>query len=493
MSLKQKAVSGFTWTFAQLFSVQVINFIVQIVLARILLPSEFGLIAMLSIFISIGLTLMDGGFTSSLIRTTNADQSDYSTVFFINLINSIVIYLLLFFAAPYIASFYNEPILSGIIRVYTLSFIIRAFVAVQTTKLIKEMRFKLQLMMQIPSVAIGAITGIILAYSGYGVWSLVWMNLLQSFLYSAQHWIRSGWYPSLQLNWEKVKYHFGFGYKLTLSSLLDTVFNNIYNLVIGKYFSATQLGFYNRADTIQKFPTLLIFNALDRVTYPMLSSIQNDDVKLKSAYQKVMQQVIFLIAPLMIFLGVMAKPLFSFVLTDKWLPAVPFFQLLCITGILLPLQTSNLQILKVKGRSDLYLRLEVIKKSIIAVSILCFLPLGIFGLLYSQVILSLLMFYISAHFSGRMIGYSALQQTIDVLPIILLSLIVGFFIWLSKTFVIPFTNLNDFGGIVLCAGIYAGLYIYLGHLFRLKPLKEISGILLKKRNLTTKDVAALKK
>jgi len=478
MSLKRKATSGFLWTFGQQFSVQVINFIVQIILARILLPNDFGLIAMLSIFMSIGLTLMDGGFTSSLIRTSNADQKDYSTVFFINLINSLVIYIILFFTAPFISSFYNQPILNSIIRVYALTFIIRAFVAVQTTKLTKEMKFKVQMTMQIPSVVVGATIGITMAYSGYGVWSIVWMNLIQSLLYSAQHWIRSGWYPSLIMDREKVKYHFGFGYKLTLSSLLNTVFNNIYNLIIGKFFSASQLGFYNRADTIQKFPTLLVFNALNRVTYPMFASIQEDNIKLKSAYKKLMQQVIFWIAPLMIFLGVIATPLLSFALTKKWLPAVPFFQILCITGILFPLGNCNLQVLKVKGRSDLYLKIEVIKKIITSIAIVCALPFGIYGLLYCQVILSLIVFYINAHYSGPIIKYSPSEQITDVVPTITIAAITGFVVWLVDKWLVSF-NLSDLPRVLFGGIEYLFIYIFIGYFIKLDALHEALNIISK--------------
>ncbi|HTN36718.1 MAG TPA: oligosaccharide flippase family protein, partial [Arachidicoccus sp.] len=226
MSLKNKTISGLFWTFSQQFSVQLINFIVQIILARILIPAEFGLIAMLTVFIAIGNSLMDNGMTSSLIRTKNPDHEDYSTVFFINLGVSILVYIILFFSAPTIGDFYNQPILTPVVRVYSLSFFITAFVGVQTTRLTKDMRFKVQMAMQVPSVVMGGIVGIILAYLGYGVWSLVWMNLTQSFLFTIQHWIFSGWYPSFMINKEKLIYHFKFGYKLTIAGLLNAIFDN---------------------------------------------------------------------------------------------------------------------------------------------------------------------------------------------------------------------------------------------------------------------------
>lgn len=224
MSLKQKTISGIAWTLGQQVGVQGINFFVQILLARLLVPADFGLIAMVQVFMTIGAALMDGGMTSSLIRTKNADNRDYSTVFYMNIMASILIYGIVFFAAPLIASFFDQPLLTLLVRVYTLSFVIQALVGVQTTKLTKEMNFKLQMYMQLPSTLIGGIVGVVLAYQNYGVWSLVWMQLIMSFLFMIQHWFRSNWKPTLLFDKVKLKEHFGFGYKITLSTLLTTLF-----------------------------------------------------------------------------------------------------------------------------------------------------------------------------------------------------------------------------------------------------------------------------
>lgn len=480
MSLQKKTISGLIWTFSQQFSVQGINFIVQIVLARILLPAEFGLIGMLTIFIAIGNSLMDSGMTSSLIRTPEANQKDYSTVFFVNLIASFVIYTILFASAPLISDFYRQPILTPIVRVYTISFIIRAFVGVQTTKLTKEMNFKAQMMMQIPSVIIGGITGIILAYQGYGVWSLVWMNLIQSFLFTLQHWFKTGWYPSWILDKATFKKHLGFGYKLTMSGLLNTIYNNIYNIVIGKFFSATQLGYYTRAQTLQTFPVTNLATALNKVTYPMFASIHNDNVKLKLAYKKLMQQVIFWIAPVMISLIVMAEPLFRYVLTDKWLPAVPYFQLLCFTGILYPLHAYNLNILNVKGRSDLFLRLEIYKKAITTIGIICAVPFGIYGLVYLQIITSILAFGINTLYSGKMIGYPGIEQLKDISPLILIALIIGGILYPIYIFVIKDYHLYDLASILILGIAYWFCYLMVSYLLKISALFEFKKLILKR-------------
>src|SRR3569833_3139233 len=406
MSLRKTATVGVIWTFAQQLSVQLINFIVQIILARLLMPETFGLIAMLQIFLDIGNGLMDSGMTSSLIRTLNADQRDYSTVFFTNLIVSIIVYMLLFLGAPFISDFYKQPLLTPVVRLYTLSFVITALVGVQTTILTKNMKFKLQMFMQIPSVIAGGAVGIVLAYYNYGIWSLVWLNLVQSFLFMIQHWIHSKWRPAFIIDKERLKFHFNFGYKITLSTMLFSVYKNLYNIIIGKFFSPLQVGFYYQADTLRMFPVQQITTTLDKVTYPMFSNLQEDDKKLKYAYKNVMQMVLFIVVPVMTFLAVFGKSVFLVVLGHKWLPAVPFFQILCISASLQPLQTYNLNILKVKGRSDLHLRLNIITKIIPAIFAFFMIPFGIYGLIWFQTLFAFLLFYINTFYSGKMINYS---------------------------------------------------------------------------------------
>ncbi|HET7119391.1 MAG TPA: lipopolysaccharide biosynthesis protein, partial [Hanamia sp.] len=280
MSLRKTAISGMIWAFAQQFGTQAIGFFVSIIMARLLLPKEFGLIGMISVFIGIGNSLITSGLTQSLIRTSNANQEDYSTIFYFNLLGSIIIYLVLFFFAPLIAAFFSQPVLINIIRLYCLSFIITAFSEVQLTKLTKEMNFKLQMTITIPSLICSALLGIFLAFKGYGVWSLVWMSLFQSFLSTVQLWFQTGWSPSLVFNIEKFRYHFKFGYKITLSGLLNTIFNNIYQIIIGKFFVAADVGFYTRANSLKQLPVTNISSALNKVTYPLFASIQNDDLRL---------------------------------------------------------------------------------------------------------------------------------------------------------------------------------------------------------------------
>lgn len=479
MSIRKQARSGMVWTFAQQFGNQLVGFVVSLILARILMPEEFGLIGMIAVFIAIGNSLLDAGLTQSLIRSEEPDQEDFSTVFFFNLITSILIYWLIFFLAPLIAGFYEQPMLTPILRVFCLTFIVSAFSAVQLARLTKAMNFKTQTLIAIPATITGGIVGIVMAYSGFGVWSLVWSSVTTSALSSIQLWFYSKWTPSLVFSIPKFKSHFNFGYKLTLSGLLDQVFNNIYIIVIGKYFSATQVGFYTRAETMKQLPVTNISSALNKVTYPLFASIQDDNIRLKRVYRQLMQMVVFVITPVLIFLAVLAEPAFRFLFTEKWLPAVPYFQILCLTGILYPIHAYNLNILKVKGRSDLFLKLEVIKKILVVVTIALTIQFGIYALLFSQVLFSVLAFAINTHYTGKFLNYNTWEQSRDILPTIILGGLAG-----ATIFIVDYyTILNDqWDFIRILGGSVIGLMVYLplAYFFKFESLTDIKNILFKK-------------
>lgn len=480
MGLKGKTVSGIFWSLGQQFSIKLVGFGITIVLARILAPAEFGLIAMLSVFISVGHVLTDSGLTSSLTRTSKPDQQDYSTVFYFNLAGSVVIYGLLFLLAPYIASFYKQEVLSPVIRVYSLAIIINAFYAIQNTILIKEMNFRRQTHIQIPSAIIGGIVGIILAKMNYAVWSLVWMSLSTSLVATVLHWICSPWRPSWSINWKKLGYHFKFGYKIALSTILECIHLNLYTLIIGKFYTVTQLGFYSRADAISQLPISNISYAINKVTYPMFSEISNDNNRLKSVYKKIMQQVIFWNAPILIFLSLLATPIFRLLLTEKWVPAVPYFQILCIAGIMYPLHSYNLNILKVKGRSDLLLKLETIKKTISVIGIIAVVPFGIYGLLYFQLGFTLFGYYINTLYSGTLINYPAKEQLVDLLPTLFVAMIVGLLCYLLDEVLCRFLHLNDISRILVNGLFYTATYLLLSQMLRLSALLEFKLLILKK-------------
>jgi len=476
MSLRKQATSGIVWTFAEQFGNQIVVFVVSTILARLLLPEQFGLIGMIAVFYAVGSALFNAGLTQSLVRSKKLDQEDYSTVFYYNLFSSIIIYFIMFFTAPLVAKFYGYPILINIIRLYCLSFIIIAFSAVQQAKMTKEMNFKTQTIISLPSVISGGIVGIFLAYSGYGVWSIVWNQLITASFRSVQLWIYSKWTPSLVFSVPKFKEHFKFGYKITLASILEKIFNNLYIIIIGKYFSATQVGFYTRADSMKNLPVSNITMALGRVTYPLFAEIQYDNIRLKRVYKQLMKMVVFVVAPLMIYLAILAEPIFRFLFTEKWLPAVPYFQILCVSGILYPIQAYNSNVLNVKGRSDIFLRLTIINKALLVIGIIIGMQFGIFGLLYAQVILSIISFFFYAHFTNKFIGYSAFQQAKDIIPILVLALLPGLAVYFLDNNLVQY---HDFIRIICGLTLGAFLYILLSYILKLDSFFELKRIILK--------------
>ncbi|MDX1718653.1 MAG: lipopolysaccharide biosynthesis protein [Salegentibacter mishustinae] len=478
MSLKKIATSGLVWTFTQQFGNQLIGFFVSLVLARILLPEEFGLIGMIAVVVAIGNALLDGGLTKSLIRDKECDQEDYSTVFYFHIVSSLVVYALVFVSAPLIADFYERTILINIIRVYSLSLVITSFSAVQLARLTKIMDFKTQALIAIPAAIIGGVVGIFLAYKDYGVWSLVWSSIITSTVNSIQVWIYSGWSPDFIFSRVKFKKHFNYGYKLTLSDLLNRVFNNLFLIVIGKYFSAAQVGFYTRAETMKQLPVNNISNALNKVSFPLLVSIKDDELRLKRVYKKLMLMVVFVVTPFLIFLAVLAEPTFRFLFTEKWLPAVPYFQILCITGTLFPLHSYNLTILNIKGRSDLFLKLEALKKILIVIIIVLAVPFGILALLYGQVIVSLLAFFINARYTKKFIDYSGWQQITDIYPIIITAGFSGVIVFITDKYGLS----NELDIVRITLGGITGIVAYFGlaFIFRFESLSELYKLILKK-------------
>lgn len=476
-NLKKQAISGVIWTFAQQFSVQLINFGVQIILARLLMPEDFGLIAMLMVFISIGQFLMDGGMTSSLIRMKEPKQVDYSTVFVTNFGVSLIIYTLVFITAPFIADFYGQELLKNILRVFALTFVIRSLVAVHVAKLTKEMNFKTQMKLQIPSTIVGAIVGVLMAYSGYGVWSLVWLNLTQTIVFTLQNWIFIKWRPSLIFDKNRFKYHFNFGYKLTLSGLLDTIYNDAYRIVIGKFFSPAQVGFFNQAETMRLFPVQQIGSVMGKVTYPLFSNIDGDD-KLRSAYKTTMKLVLFVVIPIMLILILIAEEGFVLLFGEKWLPAVPYFQILAIASIIRPISSYNLNILKVKGRSDLFLKVEIIKKVIGIIAIAIGLPFGVMGLVISLTAVSFLFTTINMLFCGNLINYPLLAQVKDISKLFVFGVIAYLISYLAYISIIK--NLeNNILIILVVSLLFTMLYLPLVWFFEKNLVKQLKSIIKK--------------
>ncbi|MEZ8991461.1 lipopolysaccharide biosynthesis protein [Vibrio breoganii] len=414
MTLKKQAVAGVKWTFLQQVSVQLINFVVQIILARVLVPEEFGLIAMVVIFTSIGQTLSESGMTSSLIRSKSPTEVDYSTVFITNVFISTVIYVIVYSIAPVIAEFYNQDVLTNIIRLLSLSFIIRSLFAVHIAKLTKEMNFKLQMRLQLPSTILSGFLAVYLAYMGFGVWSLVWLTLSQATFSAIFNWTFGGWNPKVRFSKNSFQEHFNFGYKLTLSSIINTVYDNSYRIIIGKLYSPAMLGFYNLAETMRLFPVHQINYVVGKVSYPLFATMRDNDSRLKDAYLTSVRLVLIIVIPLMLSLILVAEEGFKVVFGEHWAPAVPFFQVLAIASIFRPISTYNLNIVRTKGRSDLFLKLEIVKKILGVIAIGIGIYFGIKGLVVASVIHFLITVVIDMHYSGKLISYSVQEQVSDI-------------------------------------------------------------------------------
>lgn len=463
MSLKNKAINGIIWTVIDTFILKGLTFIATLILARWLGPTDFGLIGMITVFIAIGNSISDSGLSSSLIRTKNADEKDFSTVFILNLGLGIFMFFLLFFTAPLIANFFKQDILINIIRVYCLSFIISGFSAVQLARLNATMQFKKIAKYNIPGIVISCIIGLLLGYLGYGVWALVWMTLSNQLIKTVVLWSSSKWMPKFIFSLEKANYHYTFGYRLMISGLLNTIFLYIYNIVIGKIYTVKDLGFYERSKSLNDYPVTTITGVISRVTYPLLVSVSDDKEKLGSVYKKILGITFFITAPLMFGLSAIAHPLFNLILGIKWLEAVPYFQILCFAGMFYPIHAFNLNVFQVFGRSDLFLKLEIIKKGIVLIAVFIGIQFGIYGLLWSSVLTSVLALFVNTHYSKDLINYKTLDQLKDLLPTYVISLIMFFLI---NYLLILFDHYNSIIQIIIASVFGLSYYVLVNFLLK---------------------------
>lgn len=475
MELKKQAVHGAIWVFAEQFGSQLIGFVLNLILARILMPADFGTIALFGIVMSIGNVLVQGGMSSSLIRNAQNDERDYSTVFWFNIASALLIYLVIYLIAPLFARFYEVEILTSLIRVFSLILIIDSFAMVQGAKFVKELDFKKNFKIQLPSLLIGGACGVYFAMNGYGVWSLVYYSLIQNSIFMIQHWMYSSWRPSFAFDMQKFKYHFGFGVNMTLSALLEVIFSNLYSIIIGKKYSTEDLGYYNRADSLKQLPISNIATTLNKVTFPLFAKIGNDDERLRHSYRELQMLVMFVIAPLVGIMIVAAEPLIRFLYTDKWLPAVPYFKILCIAGLLYPIHAYNLNILQIKGRSDLFLRLEVIKKIIIVVVIAVCLNFGIIALVWGQVFISILSLFVNTYYTGRYLNYPIYKQLYDLSTSILIASSIGIGLWLLDGQYL--VNQSDLLRILTITVIFLVLYMAVSVMMKRNELKLIKALI----------------
>jgi O-antigen/teichoic acid export membrane protein len=425
MNLKKKTIKGFTWSFIDSFANQGLVLLIGIILARLLTPEEFGLIGMLTIFIAISQSFIDSGFSQALIRKNNCTAQDYSTVFYYNLFFGVIFYFILFFSAGAISNFFNKPQLEVLVKVLSINVIINSVGFIQQTILTKNVDFKLQAKISIISSVVSGAVGICMAFKGWGVWSLVWKSVVLNICMTGLLWLWNKWRPKFVFRFVSFRELFGFGSRLMISGLMDTIYSNIYYPIIGKFFSASELGYYTRANQFSMLPTKTITESIQRVSYPILSTLQYDQTRLKAAYKKLIKGTMLISFVLMIGLAAIAKPLVITLIGEKWLPSVIYLQLLCFVAMLYPLHALNLNILKVKGRSDLFLRLEIIKKTLAIPTIIMGILFGIKILIICMIINSIIAYFLNSFWSGRMVSYPFKEQIFDIAPSFFIALIIG--------------------------------------------------------------------
>lgn len=470
-SLKNKTVKGASWSFIDSIAGQGITFLVGLVLARLLTPEEYGLIGIITIFIAVFNSIVDSGFSNALIRKNDAKDIDYNTVFISNLVVSVVLFVVLFVSAPAIGGFFNQPQLIPLLRVMGSIVIINAFAIIQRTIFVKNVDFKTQTKVSLISSITSGIVGIGMAVGGCGVWSLVGQQISRQFLNSAFLWIYSNWYPKLQFSFNSFKELFSFGWKLLVSGLIDTVWREIYQVIIGKCYAPATLGQYTRAHQFASICSSNLTSVVQRVSFPVLSSVQDDKERLKNGYKRIIKVTMLLTFTLMLGLAAVAKPLILSLIGEQWLPCVPFLQIICLQMMLYPLHSLNLNMLQVQGRSDLFLRLEIIKKIIAIGPLLLGIFVDIYWMLGGSVVTGFIAYYLNAYYSGPFLNYSIKEQVKDILP--------GFGVAITMAvpvFAMSFIPMNPFILLPLQILVGAIITISICEVTRLPEYIELKGI-----------------
>ena len=407
---------------------------VGLVLANLLTPTEYGIMAIITIFIAVSTSIVDSGFSNALIRKVHIERVDYNTVFFFNLVVSFVLYIVLYVAAPAISIFFKEAILTEVLRVIGWVLVVNALAIIPRTILVKKIDFKTQTKVSVISSVVSGVVGIGMAMTGWGVWSLVWQQLSRQMMNTLFLWVFCKWIPVWEFSMKSFKELFNFGYKLLFSGLLDTIYKEIYYVVIGRFYSAADLGQYTRAQQFNIIFSSNLTSVVQRVSYPVLSSIQEEPERLREAYRRVIKLTMLVAFACMLGLAAVAKPLILILIGEKWLPAVPYLQIICFAGMLYPLHAINLNILQVKGRSDLFLKLEIIKKIIAVGPIVVGIFYGIEYMLCGSVVTSFIAYFLNSYYSADLINYPTKEQLKDIFPTFAVSLIVAGGMW-TLTFI----------------------------------------------------------
>lgn len=472
-SLKSKTVNGLGWSVVDNVTRMGVSFFVSIVLARLLSPDEYGLIGILLIFINVSNALVDSGFSSALIRKQNATDTDYSTIFYINLLVSLALVLSLYVGAPLIADFFKREELTALTRVMSFLVLINALSLVQRTIMTKRVDFKTQTKVTFFSAILSGIIGIYMAYAGYGVWALVGQQISNQLCSTICFFIFNHWFPKLVFSRESFTEMWSFGWKLLISGLIDTTWKEVHQVVVGKCYSPATLGLYTRANQFSQLFSSNLTQIIQRVSYPVLSSIQDDKNRLREAYRRVVKTTMLPTFVLMLGMAAVARPLILCLIGEKWLGCVGFLQIICIYGALYPLHAINLNMLQVQGRSDLFLKLEIIKKCISVGPLLLGIFVDIYLMLLASFVVSCISYYLNAYYSGPFINYSIKQQIKDIIPSLGVALVMAL-----PVYAMSYIPLNHWFLLPLQIVVGAIITIFICEKFKLPEYHEIKGITL---------------
>lgn len=470
--MNENILKGFIWRFAERCGAQLVSFLVSVLLARILVPKDYGTIALVTIFTAILQVFVDSGLSTALVQKKDADDLDFSSVFYFNFAVCLILYAGMYIAAPYIAAFYNDPSLTSVIRVISLTIIVSGVKGIQQAYVSRNMLFKRFFFSTIGGTIFSAFLGISLAYAGFGVWALVAQQLSNTAIDTIILWLTVRWRPKRIFSWYRLKNLLSFGWKLLVSSLLDTCYNNLRNLIIGKMYSASDLAFYNQGD---KFPKVIVTNintSIDSVLLPTMSNSQDNKERVKQMTRRAIKTSTYVMAPLMLGLAFCAEPIVKIVLTDKWLPCVPFLRIFCITYMFWPVHTANLNAINAMGRSDWFLKLEIIKKIVGMAILLSTMWFGVMAMAYSMLLSSLLSQIINSWPNRNLLGYGYMEQVRDFAPGILLSAGMGICIYFIGLLQLPTiaTLLIQF-----IAG--AAIYIVISAVLKLEEFEYLFGMI----------------
>ena len=451
---KTEVFTNLVWRFTERCGAQGVSFVVSIVLARLLAPEAYGTIALVTVFISIFNVLISNGFGTALIQKKDADELDFSSVFYFSIVFCLFLYFLLFISAPHISSFYNEEILTPVIRILGIVVILSGINSVQGAFVSRNMIFKRYFFATLSGSIGSAVVGIVMAYMGYGVWSLVAQQLFSVVINTFVLWFTVKWRPKLIFSFNRLKILFSYGWKILVSALLETGYNEIRQLIIGKLYSTNDLAFYNKG---RSFPNMVVTNintSIDSVLLPTMSAEQDNKERVKAMTRRSITISCYVLVPIMVGLGVCAEPLISLLLTDKWLECVPFLRIFCFTYAFYPIHTANLNAIKAVGRSDLFLKMEIIKKTIGMALLLSTMWFGVMAMAYSLLVSTLTSQIINAWPNKKLLNYSYLEQLKDISPSLIASVLMGVFVYL-----IQFLGLSNI--LTLFIQVVSGVVIYI--------------------------------